>query len=326
MKVLVIGGNRFLGIELVARLLAHGDQVTLLNRGTLSDPFGDRVRRLTADRGEEAFDRTIARAETTWDAVVDFALFTGPEAERSARVLRDRVGHYVMISTGQVYLVRDVVPSPARESDYHGPLMAEPTQPADRDQFRYGFDKREAEEVIAKGFHATRLRLPMVHGGRDHYRRIDGVIGRLLDGGPIVLTRPDAPCQHVFSAAVVRAIDLVLRRGPQDDVFNLAQAEVVPVRELVTRLGATLGVTPRIEVVEPAALAAKGLDAVKACPFNARWMSALDASHAQRTLGFVHEPLDVYLAACVHASLSRWSDPPSLSQREAELEFVRRRS
>jgi nucleoside-diphosphate-sugar epimerase len=40
MKVLVIGGNRFVGIDLTLRLLARGIKVTLLNRGTLPDPFG----------------------------------------------------------------------------------------------------------------------------------------------------------------------------------------------------------------------------------------------------------------------------------------------
>lgn len=325
MRVLVIGGNRFLGIELVARLLAHGDEVTLLNRGTLADPFGERVVRLAADRGNDEFDRTIARVHEGWDAVVDFALFTGAEAERAARVLQRRVGHYVMISTGQVYLVRDVVPSPAKEQDFHGPLMAEPTAAQDREQFRYGVDKRDAEGIIARAFHATRLRLPMVHGGRDHYRRIDSVVARLLDGGPLLVTRPDAPCQHVFSGAVVRAIDQVLRRGPLDDAFNLAQHETVPVHDFLTRIGACLGVKPRLEFVEPQKLSARGIDPIKACPFNARWMSALDPRHAQKTLGFNHEPLDTYLSACVHASLSRWSDPPSLTQREAELELVKSR-
>ena len=37
--------------------------------------------------------------------------------------------HYVLISTGQVYLVRADPPVPAREEDYDGPLMAEPPPP-----------------------------------------------------------------------------------------------------------------------------------------------------------------------------------------------------
>ena len=68
MHALIIGGNRFLGVELTAQLLARGHDVALLNRGTLIDPFGARVRRLTADRGTDAFDKMLAR-ETGFDAV-----------------------------------------------------------------------------------------------------------------------------------------------------------------------------------------------------------------------------------------------------------------
>ncbi len=80
MKVLIIGGNRFLGVELTARLLARGDDVTLLNRGTLIDPFGAGVTRLRADRGTDEFDAALAG--THWDIVFDFALFDGAQTER----------------------------------------------------------------------------------------------------------------------------------------------------------------------------------------------------------------------------------------------------
>ena len=50
MDVLVIGGNRFVGPLLVWRLLARGDRVTVLHRGSLGDSFGERVERLRGDR------------------------------------------------------------------------------------------------------------------------------------------------------------------------------------------------------------------------------------------------------------------------------------
>jgi nucleoside-diphosphate-sugar epimerase len=50
MHVLVIGGTRFVGYQLVWRLLAAGHRVTILNRGMHDDPFGTRVERIVADR------------------------------------------------------------------------------------------------------------------------------------------------------------------------------------------------------------------------------------------------------------------------------------
>ena len=71
MKVLLIGGNRFLGHELALRLLAASHAVTLFNRGTLADALGGRVERLRGDRTGADFERVLGGRR--FDAVVDFA-------------------------------------------------------------------------------------------------------------------------------------------------------------------------------------------------------------------------------------------------------------
>lgn len=146
MHVLVIGGNRFVGWLLGWRLLASGHEVTLLNRGTLPDPFGGRVERLAGDRRTD-LDRLLAGR--TFDAVVDLAAYTGEDGARAAALLAGRTGHYVMISTGQVYLVREGCPRPAREEHYDGPVMARPPTPADLADWEYGIGKRACEDALA---------------------------------------------------------------------------------------------------------------------------------------------------------------------------------
>lgn len=319
MRVLVIGGNRFVGVELTAQLLWHGHAVTLLNRGTLIDPFGARVQRLHADRGTDAFDAALAG--TTWDAVIDFALFDGPQTERLLRVLAGRVGHLIAISTGQVYLVRTPRPLLATEADFEGPVLGAPPSPAEEPDWRYGIEKREVETRLAEGaLPYTTLRLPMVHGGRDPKRRLDSLLWRLMDGGPILLTQPDAPVRHVYSGAVVRAVLGALSRGPQRQAFNLGWPEALTARTFVEQVGRTLGVSPRLDVRAWDELTGAQLDPVQACTVNSRWMSALDASRAAEVLGFSHEPLDAWLPGVVHALVSRWAgEPPSMQQRAAEL-------
>ena len=70
MKILVLGGTRFIGRSIVERLLREGHSVTLLNRGVSTDPFGTRVRRLLGDRREPGFVKRAA-ASRDYDAVVD---------------------------------------------------------------------------------------------------------------------------------------------------------------------------------------------------------------------------------------------------------------
>src|SRR5512140_524582 len=124
MHVLVVGGTRFAGYLLTWRLLASGHRVTLLHRGTYPDPFGDRVERLRCDRTGPGFAAALARRD--FDAAVDFAAYTGADARGVVEVLGGHVGHHVMISTGQVYLVREGLPGgrACREEDYAGPVTA----------------------------------------------------------------------------------------------------------------------------------------------------------------------------------------------------------
>lgn len=85
-----------------------------------------------------------------------------------------------------------------------------------------------------------------------------------------------------------------------------------------------MGASPRFLELEPSRLEAAGVDPLKACPFNATWMSALDAGLARKRLAFEHEPLDVALASAVQAGLARWVvPPPSMAQRNRELRLAR---
>ena len=59
MHILLIGGTRFVGYQLTWRLLAADHHVTLLNRGHTPDPFGQRARRLIADRTTPDFERVL---------------------------------------------------------------------------------------------------------------------------------------------------------------------------------------------------------------------------------------------------------------------------
>jgi nucleoside-diphosphate-sugar epimerase len=330
MHVLVIGGTRFVGYLLVWRLLAAGHRVTIFNRGTRPDPFGSRVERLHADRTSAEFGRLLRGRR--FDAVVDFAAFQGHEVLQVVDVLGDgAVGHYVLISTGQVYLVRQDCPTPATETDYNGPLIAEPADRFDHEDWLYGIGKRNAEDVLAdawaaEGFPSTRLRIPMVNGERDHFRRIESYLWRILDGGPILL--PDGGktrCRHVYGFAVAQAISNLLgNAGTFGQAYNLCQDEEPTLAELVTLLAAEVGAPARLLDVSTEQLEAHGLRPIQVSPFSDRWMSRLDPTRAKVELGFEHEPLERYLNKIVCSFLSHVpAEPPeNYAHRPLELELA----
>lgn len=329
MHILVIGGNRFVGRLVGWRLLAAGHRLTLLNRGTLPDPFGGRAERLSGDRTKDLARLLSGRA---FDAVVDLAAYTGEDGRRVAEVLRDRTGHHVMISTGQVYLVREGCPRPAREEDYDGPVMAKPADPADHEDWEYGIGKRACEDALARahaaeGFPATCVRIPMVNGELDYYRRIEGYLWRLLDGGPVLL--PDGgvhPVRHVYGGEVARFVcDVLGRTETFGRAYNVAQEEAPTLAQVVGRLRALLGSEAEIVPVPSARLAEAGLDPARISPFSGRWMSFLDPSRARRELGFVHEPLEIYLGKIVASFLAHPPEdrPEGYGTRDAERALAR---
>jgi nucleoside-diphosphate-sugar epimerase len=332
MKVLVVGGTRFVGHELTWRLLAAGHEVTLFNRGRLPDPFAERVERLQGDRTTDDFARRLHGR--SFDAAVDFAAFHESDARAAAEVLGGRVGHYVFVSTGQVYLVRQECPRPSRERDYEGPVMAAP--PAghpDRGDWEYGMGKRACEDVLmeawaSRRFPATRLRLPMVYGERDHSRRLEGYLWRLLDGGPLLV--PDGgthPVRHVYAGEVVRLMLSILGRDATfGEAYNVCQRETPTLVEYLRVLAAVIDASPRLVAVSGDDLQKAGLEPVAVSPFSGRWMSFLDPSRAREDLGFEHRPMRECLRSVVSSFLahSPVDRPPAYAGRSRELELGRR--
>ncbi|MFN9456023.1 MAG: epimerase, partial [Acidobacteriota bacterium] len=116
MDALVIGGTRNLGPGIVEELRERGFRVTVFHRGVTPAALPVDVETVPGDRAVEA-DLRRGLGGRSFDFVVDTTLYTGPEAAVAGRVLAGRVGRYVMLSTGQVYLVRTGVTRPFREED-----------------------------------------------------------------------------------------------------------------------------------------------------------------------------------------------------------------
>lgn len=327
MDVLVIGGTRNVGHHLAVALSDLGHRVTTLNRGRTPDELGDRVDRLRADRTDPG---QLARAlgHLSFDACVDTIAMRGGDTRTAIGALDGRIGHYVHLSTGQVYLVRDGCPVPAREEDYEGPLIDPPPGDSwESGEWRYGIEKRECEDELEEAwagrrFPATRLRLPMIHGPRDHYGRIHGLVRRLLDGGPLLVPVEGGPrIRHVHQADVVAAILRLIETGAgKGSAYNLAQDDLWTLDDFLDRVAGLLGIEPDIVRVPRAELETAGL--FPACaPFANPWMSILDNRRAKEELGLGFAGFDEYLPELVAHFRDPFLEPPATysGQRAREI-------
>ena len=71
MKLLVLGGTRFLGRHVVATALAHDHSVTIFNRGRTPQSVEPGVTVLIGDRDPHIASRACRARDGEWDAVVD---------------------------------------------------------------------------------------------------------------------------------------------------------------------------------------------------------------------------------------------------------------
>lgn len=99
MKILILGGTKFLGRHLVDSALAHGHEVTLFNRGKTNPTLFPNVETITGDR-EHDIEKLSGRE---WDAVIDVAGYVPRIVRLSAEGLKGSVKRYVFISSVSVY-------------------------------------------------------------------------------------------------------------------------------------------------------------------------------------------------------------------------------
>ncbi|WP_078972925.1 NAD-dependent epimerase/dehydratase family protein [Streptomyces sp. MMG1533] len=200
-EVLVIGGNRYFGKRLIARLLAAGDRVTVLNRGSSQPPVG--AIHLVADRNDEK-SLEDALGSRTFDVVVDQVCYTPRQAETARRVFAGRTRRYVMTSTVEVYEYEDS--GTLVREDALDPLTVpvDLELPWDDPEFletHYGEGKRQAEAVLAAAgpeFPYAAVRVAHVLGGADDFTgRLQHYADRIQAGEPIAVPVVNRPATYV---------------------------------------------------------------------------------------------------------------------------------
>lgn len=99
MKLLIIGGTRFLGRAIVEAALASGHSATLFHRGRTGANLFPEAEHLLGDR-DGGLGLLSGR---TWDAVVDVCGYVPRIVRESVEALRASVGSYTFVSTISVY-------------------------------------------------------------------------------------------------------------------------------------------------------------------------------------------------------------------------------
>jgi len=330
-KILIIGGTRFVGRYTALSLHSSGHQVTVFTRGKHEIDLPDDIHHIQGDR-KQATDLERAAYKDDWDVVWDNMSYTAEDARSAVRIFEGRCGLFIHTSTLAVYSVCEGIVSPYVEDDFERgrPLVERRAHyPYD-----YGIQRREGERVLQQAhrdgsFPYVSVRLPAVLGPRDYSLRSWSYWRRILEDGRIIL--PDGGMdahRSVYYGDVVAALLAVIERGADvaGRAYNLAGREIVSLRYFVERSARILGVDLDILDISSSALRAAGLDPEEVSPYTTWGNHIQSIARAQHELDFKPTPMAEWLEPTIewHLANRRDIDPPGWEHRATELELSKR--
>lgn len=188
MKILILGGTRFLGRFLTEAALRKGHDVTLFNRGKENPDLFPEAEKLIGDRNRDL----KALEGRTWDAVIDTCGFVPWVVKESAGLLAGTAGHYTFISSASVY---DELENPGIDENHPVSLLP----PGNVEEMKkeaavpvyneyYGELKYLCEKEVEGAFPERSLivRAGLIVGPYDYSDRFNYWVSRAARGGEVL--------------------------------------------------------------------------------------------------------------------------------------------
>lgn len=251
MRVLVIGGTRFMGPHVVRELVTLGHAIAVFHRSQTEAELPEEVNHIHGDRNRlSEFSDEFKRFQP--DVVLDMMLLNETQARELVSVMSGVAKRLVVASSCDVYrqydLVRGVENGPAtnervnEDSPLRNRLYPYRNQVKDKENPLYDYDKILVERTVMSGpdLPATVLRLPMVHGPNDYQHRFLEFIKRMADRRPAILLDPQEArwritrgyaenCAHAICLAITNA-------KAAGRIYNVGEPSALSQREWITRL------------------------------------------------------------------------------------------
>lgn len=193
MKILILGGTKFLGRALVDAALAAGHAVTLFNRGQTNPDLYPDVEKLRGDR-----DGGLAVLDgRKWDVAIDTCGYFPRLVGDSARALAGSVDHYAFISSISVY-AEEANTTPNTDETFPVAAIEDETV-EDIGEGRYGALKalcEQAAEAAMPG-RVLNIRPGLIVGPHDPTDRFTYWPVKVSRGGEILAPAADSPVQVI---------------------------------------------------------------------------------------------------------------------------------
>ena len=233
MRVMMLGGTRFIGAAIVEELAAYGHELLIVHRGEHEPPGLPAADHLHTDRGNLPHLRA-AVDDFAPEGVVDTYAMTAADAETALAAIGGEDSRLLVLSSMDVYraygsllagVETDPLPldetAPVREQRY--PYRGHPTLGGT--ELAEHYEKLDVEEAYLRR-QATVCRLPAVYGERDAQRREEPILRRLRAGRQAI---PTGAGSFLWTRGYVRDIASGVRLALESEatigeVLNLGES------------------------------------------------------------------------------------------------------
>lgn len=234
MRVLVIGGSRFIGKHLVDCLVSSQFDVTVLNRGNHSPIYKGEVKKLKADRTDpNQLQKALEGLE--FDLVFDLICSDIKSAKLAVDTFKGKTSRYILLSTSSVYPFGQNL----NEEQFDPSIFQ--IQPDPEVKTTYSETRKQIEAIISQQGHFKYniVRVPLVFGEGDPTQKLQKLIRMITLKLPIYFPKKDLRVSVIHYEDLAQNLMKVALSG-FNGIVNLASETPIPVAALFKLIESSL--------------------------------------------------------------------------------------
>lgn len=219
MKILVMGGNQFLGKALTEKLLVENYEVFVLNRENSTEATHIKVDRDNYNEIEEKLKNF------KFDIIVDISAYTGLQVKNFYQIMKGKFKQYILISSASIYNNTKEFPVSEASSIGENPIWGD-----------YAKNKFLAEQEVLKMEEAYTIFRPFyIYGIGNNLDREQYIFSRIENKFPIYL--PDDGENIIQFGYIDDLVDSIIysfnNKKFYKEVFNISGDENISIKNFV---------------------------------------------------------------------------------------------
>ncbi len=241
-KILIMGGNQFVGKEIVKKFLGKDHIVYVLNRGRRKNIEG--VFFLKADRNNYIeIENVLKNIEV--DVIIDVSAYIEEQVNILQKVMKNRFKQYILISSASVY--NSIESAPVNEESQAGENLIW----GDYAKNKYFAEKKTIENSKIYNFKYTIFRPFYIYGIGNNLDRENYFFSRIKYDLPIYVPSKNNIIQFGYVEDLALAVESSIGNSDfYNQIFNISGDEYVTISEFIEICAKVISKKTRIKYVD----------------------------------------------------------------------------